>query len=1007
MRQEMKEKSPIKIVRYALKNMEEKMKRFMILVFIVLIGLPLVFASPPDRLESFTGSFSGCTVTSPQYIIVDDYAGFSNFGKDWYYTRIGTNRGKMGPNNGIYSVNIGGGNASVNVTLGWAGVWTSLLDLANWDTEIVPTQLLGPYIKSQYQPSIIGVEVDIIDGTGQFKIELKKKDDTIIAQQVYQLTGGPRTLVLSITPQTSFKFLNWVVDGPGNAIVDQVRLEIESPGYTFPEAVFLFSYGHLSQCYQPDSGLVRDRARWPAQDRASIQTIGTFALATAIAWQLEYVEESVAVSIITKTRDTLLTLQPCYKGLFPHFLKNGDIEEGSEWSSIDTVITLTAEILACQAIGEDTSPLEAMLQAIDWNDLTDNGTRSIGMGYDDDYIKLESRWDTFGAEAFLVAIAYCAATGDNNVILENFDYPPTWDGSGFNDELAALFFPMNTTDMWGNDWWTYRQEAFANQVEYIVNLQSIHQDYHNYDLLGLSASEVPEPWTVPGGDEYGAWGVGGHNGQANDGTALVGYPIIAPHYAAMVWPEHPDESATVFQYLMEVQKRFTPLNNVESFGIDLDGDIHWNSLKGSWNLSLQALAASRALFNGNYLPYDALSQNDFLYQAFGEIADQSVTLTSPNGNESWHQGASQPITWMAKGLSGEVTIDLYRNGSFLLNIGTTTVDSGSLDWNIPFDLYVSDDYQVRIFQGTTEDYSDNNFSVVSQVSFWGFPDFNQDGQGDVIWRYDAPGGYNAVWLLGTVGGADTAAVHYPNKTILTDLLANQNMSSAMISSLSDPRDDPQAVELLPVADQNWKLAGTGDFNRDGKIDIVWSNVDTAHNCVWYMDGTAFADYGRLPDGSTTDWVLGGVGDFDRDGQPDLIWHNEVDGRNGVWYLAGVQLKGIDIMTTGANVNWKLCGTGDFNNDGQVDLVWRNTNDGRNAVWYMDGVELSSVGWLDTVANLDWKLRGTGDFDGNGKTDLIWTNISDDRNCIWHLDGVTLIGVEFLTTVTDTDWRIVN
>jgi hypothetical protein len=969
----------------------------MILIFIVLTGLPLVFASTPDRFEAFTGSTSGSTVTSPQYIIVDDYAGFSNFGKDWYYTRIGTNRGEMGPYNGIYSVNIGGGNASVNVTLGWAGVWTSLLDLADSDPEIDPTQLLGPYIKSQYQPSIIGVEVDIIDGTGQFKIELKKKNDTIIAQQVYQLTGGSRTLVLPVAPQTSFKFLNWVVDGAGNAIVDQVRLEIESPGYTFPEAVFLFSYGHLSQCYEPGSGLVRDRARWPVQDRASVQTIGTFALATAIAWQLGYVEESAAVNIITKTRDTILTLQPRYKGLFPHFLKNGNIEEGSEWSSIDTVITLIAEILACQAIGEDTSQLEAMLQAIDWDDLTDNGTRSISMGYDYDYNKLESRWDTFGSEAFLMAVGYSAATGNNNVILENFDYPPTWDGSGFNDELAALFFPMNTTDMWGNDWWTYRQEAFTSQVEYIANLQTIHQDYHNYDLFGLSAGEVPEPWTVQVGEEYGAWGVGGHNGQANDGSALVGYPIIAPHYAAMVWAEHPNESENVFQYLMEVRKRFTPLNNVESFGIDLDGIVHWNSLKGSWNLSLQALGVSRALFSGNYLPYDALSQNNFLYQGFGTIADQSVTLTSPNGNESWHQGASQMITWTAKGLSGVVIIDLYRNGLFFLNIGTAAVDSGSLDWNIPFDLDVSDDYQVRIFQGTIEDYSDNYFSVVSRASFWGFPDFNQDGRGDVIWRYDAPGGYNAVWLLGTVSQNKNS---HPLST-------KSNKSFCGVSPLSDPRDDPQAVELLPVADQNWKLAGTGDFNSDGKIDIVWSNVSTAHNCVWYMDGTAFAGYGRLPDGSTTDWVLAGVGDFDRDGNPDLIWRNEVDGRNGVWYLEGVQLKSIGIMTTGANLDWKLLGTGDFNSDGQVDLVWRNTNDGRNAVWYMNGAELASVGWLDSVQNQNWKLRGTGDFNSDGKTDLIWTDISDGRNCIWYLDGVTLIGVEFLTTVTDTDWGIVN
>jgi subtilase family serine protease len=330
-------------------------------------------------------------------------------------------------------------------------------------------------------------------------------------------------------------------------------------------------------------------------------------------------------------------------------------------------------------------------------------------------------------------------------------------------------------------------------------------------------------------------------------------------------------------------------------------------------------------------------------------------------------------------------------------------------------------------------------------------DFDRDGYSDVLWRYQGPEGYNAVWLSGNANStASEAGISATNEVrkemnmgigkpgmVLTNsswetlpesqrqfvidgfagmenwpgnALPSPNleaMSRVAATSVSDPRNDPQSVNLDTVADQNWKLCGTGDFNGDGHIDIVWSNVSTAQNCVWYMNGTTFAGYALLPDGSTTDWVLGGVGDFDRDGKPDLIWHNEVDGRNGVWYLDGVQLKGIDIMTTGANVNWKLCGTGDFNNDGHVDMVWRNTTDGRNAVWYMYGVEMFSLGWLDPVANQNWKLRGTGDFNNDGKIDLVWTYISDGRNCIWYLDGVTLTNVEFLTTVTDTTWEIEN
>jgi len=457
---------------------------------------------------------------SPQYIIVDDYKGVSLHNRQWYYTRIGTDRGAMGDENGSYTANIGGGTAAVTVQSGWGGVWTALKHNAATNDELNPKQLLGPYIKSQYQPNISGIEVDIIAGSGKFKIELKDKNDNFVVQKTFHLYGGQRTLQFSFSPAVEIAKLNWVVDGPGDATVDEVRFTIESPDYTVLEAVFLFTYGHLSQCYDSDSGLVRDRARWPVQDFAAVQAIGTFSLATAIARDLGYVTDSTARNIIQKTKNTILNILRHNKGLLPHYLKDGNIVENTEWSSVDTVITLIAEILACQAVGEDTSPLESMLKAIDWNDLTDNGTHSISMGYDYNGQKLKNTWDTFGAEALLLAIAYSAATGDSNVLLDQYSGSPTWDGSGFNDELAALFFPTYGTDIWGNNWSQYRQEAFDRQTSYFAN------HYYAADgLFGLSASEVPEPWTVEENDIYKAWGVGGHNNQANDGTSLG-----VPHY---------------------------------------------------------------------------------------------------------------------------------------------------------------------------------------------------------------------------------------------------------------------------------------------------------------------------------------------------------------------------------------------------------------------------------------------------------------------------------------------
>ena len=104
----------------------------------------------------------------------------------------------------------------------------------------------------------------------------------------------------------------------------------------------------------------------------------------------------------------------------------------------------------------------------------------------------------------------------------------------------------------------------------------------------------------------------------------------------------------------------------------------------------------------------------------------------------------------------------------------------------------------------------------------------------------------------------------------------------MAAPVTDPRDDPQSVDILAVADLDWHLSGIGNFNFDSKIDIVWSHIGDGRNCVWYMDGVTLTGYGALPEGSNLNWKLRGTGDFNNDGKTDLVWTNISDGRNCIW-----------------------------------------------------------------------------------------------------------------------------
>ena len=41
-----------------------------------------------------------------------------------------------------------------------------------------------------------------------------------------------------------------------------------------------------------------------------------------------------------------------------------------------------------------------------------------------------------------------------------------------------------------------------------------------------------------------------------------------------------------------------------------------------------------------------------------------------------------------------------------------------------------------------------------------------------------------------------------------------------------------------MADQSWQIAGIGDFDGDGKDDILWRNASTGENYLYPMDGTS-------------------------------------------------------------------------------------------------------------------------------------------------------------------------
>ena len=221
----------------------------------------------------------------------------------------------------------------------------------------------------------------------------------------------------------------------------------------------------------------------------------------------------------------------------------------------------------------------------------------------------------------------------------------------------------------------------------------------------------------------------------------------------------------------------------------------------------------------------------------------------------------------------------------------------------------------------------------------GTGDFNGDGRDDVLWRND--NGTVTNWLGQINGGfADNGVNAYIN---------------------------------VPAA---WHIVGTGDFNGDGRDDVLWRN-DNGTVTEWLGQANGgFADNGaNAYINADNSWNIAGTGDFNGDGRDDVLWRND-NGTVTEWLgqaNGGFFGNGANAYINVPNV-WHIAGTGDFNGDGRDDVLWRNDN-GTVTEW----LGQANGGFVDNGVNAyinvpaSWHIAGTGDYNGDGRDDVLWRN----------------------------------
>ena len=177
-------------------------------------------------------------------------------------------------------------------------------------------------------------------------------------------------------------------------------------------------------------------------------------------------------------------------------------------------------------------------------------------------------------------------------------------------------------------------------------------------------------------------------------------------------------------------------------------------------------------------------------------------------------------------------------------------------------------------------------------------------------------------------------------------------------------------------------ARAGDYNGDGRDDLLCHNSSTGFKWIDYANGNgefAGTNWSRDAQWCKHDSARLFKGDFDGDGRTDLLCHDIEDGRKWIDYANNSG----EFTGTNWSRDAQWCRgdgskvfVGDFDGDGQDDLLCHNSINGYKWIDYANNSgEFTGTNWS---RDADWcmadgaQLR-IGDFNGDGRDDMLCHN----------------------------------
>jgi hypothetical protein len=234
-------------------------------------------------------------------------------------------------------------------------------------------------------------------------------------------------------------------------------------------------------------------------------------------------------------------------------------------------------------------------------------------------------------------------------------------------------------------------------------------------------------------------------------------------------------------------------------------------------------------------------------------------------------------------------------------------------------------------------------------------------------------------------------------------------------AITDTYSDPYLTIVPDYSTPTLKLVGTGRFDNDYTTDLVWKE--------WW--GRYYIDkrnstglYERLPilSPEAANYTFIGIGDFNGDGRSDILWRSKT-GLMRIYQFKTNSNTYDDIIISATENNitfnpqvpndYQCSGIGDFNGDGKSDIFWV-VGDGKTIFWLLDGGQIKRYFYSNPIGSTrDWRVVAVGDICSSatngggtigvsdGVADIIWQGLS--QTVVWQISKDSNINAFYLET----------